>query len=114
MQAILQDSENDIDLPKRKELADAAEKAVEVLGRQQFFALRHRWSTAMVWWISILIGFNIAITVAVGANRLNFDNLQWFITAVLVQTFLQIVGLGYVAVNYLFRDKISIKEKKNS
>jgi hypothetical protein len=104
LQAIRQSSIQDIDPLRRGELAEATAKAVEVDGRRRFFTLRDRWSTAIVRWIWILILFNIAITVAVGTKWLDFTNLQWFITAVLVQTFLQIVGLGIVAVKYLFSD----------
>jgi hypothetical protein len=97
------------DPQKRSELADAIEKAVEIDGRKRYFLLRDRWSTSIVTWISILIAFNILVTVAVGAKWLDYTGLQWFITAVLVQTFLQIVGLGVVAVKYLFSDKPPLK-----
>ncbi|MEY9097353.1 hypothetical protein ABIA24_000262 [Sinorhizobium fredii] len=105
LQAIRLGSAQDVDQPKRHELADASAKAVEVDGRKRYFELRDRWSGAIVTWIWILILFNIGITIAVGAKWLDYSSLEWFITAVLVQTFLQIVGLGVVAVQYLFSDK---------
>lgn len=55
--------------------------------------------------ISGLIVFHALLTVLVGAKWLNFDNLQWFITAVTVENFLQVVGMGYVAVKFLFSDQ---------
>ena len=87
-----------------KELAEArAELArANVQGRKNFFALRQTWSTAIIWWISLLIFFNVALTLAVGTGSLNFDGNEWFITAVTVETFLQVVGLGYVAAKFLF------------
>ena len=97
------------DPQKRSELADATEKAVEIDGRKRYFLLRDRWSASIVIWISILIAFNIMVTVAVGFKWLDYTGLQWFITAVLVQTFLQIVGLGVVAVKYLFSDEPAIR-----
>lgn len=89
-----------------KDLAEAeAELArTNVRGRKEFFDLRKRWSKAILIWISVLIGFNALITLAVGIGCLNFQNYEWFITAVTVETFLQVVGLGYVAVRYLFSD----------
>ncbi len=87
---------------KKEALADARREAVEIEGRQKFFRLRARWSWALLIWISLLILFNCGLAIAVGAEWLNFDTNQWFITAVTVETFLQVIGLGFVAVRYLF------------
>jgi hypothetical protein len=75
---------------------------VEIEGRKVFFALRTRWSTMIIWWISVLIAFNCALAILVGARWLDFTGLQWFVTAVTVETFLQIVALGAIAVRFLF------------
>lgn len=75
---------------------------VEIDGRKQFFTLQKGWSRAIIAWISILIGFNALLTVLVGAGCLDFTDAPWFVTAVTVETFLQVVGLGYVAARYLF------------
>ena len=89
-----------------KDLAEAeAELArTNVRGRQDFFELRKRWSTAIMCWISVLVCFNIALSVALGLGHLDFAGYDWFVTAVTVETFLQVVGLGFVAVRYLFSD----------
>ncbi|NVK16332.1 MAG: hypothetical protein HWE35_19350 [Rhodobacteraceae bacterium] len=76
---------------------------IEVKGRGDYFALRKCWSWALLIWISLLIVFNAALTVAVGRKWLTFD-AEWFVTAVTVETFLQVVAMGFVAVNYLFSD----------
>lgn len=104
LKGIVEDSEQDTDPEKSKALTEAAAVAVEVMGRQRFFQLRDDWSWWIIFWISTLIGFNIILTALVGFGVLNFQNYQWFITAVTVETFLQIVGMGYVAVKYLFSD----------
>ncbi|WP_157211955.1 hypothetical protein [Sinorhizobium sojae] len=109
LNAIKKDSAQDQDKSKRAELADAAAKAVEIEGRRSYFRLRESWSTTIILWITFLIGSNALITVAVGLGWLNYRDLEWFITAVVVQTFLQIVGLGAVAVKYLFSDARSSK-----
>lgn len=75
---------------------------VEVEGRKQFFQLQKGWSNAITWWITGLIVFNATLTVLVGAGCLDFTSAPWFVTAVTVETFLQVVGLGYVAARYLF------------
>lgn len=90
------------DPAKKEALADARREAVEIEGRQKFFRLRSRWSWAILSWISVLILFNCGLAIAVGAKWLNFEDNQWFITAVTVETFLQVIGLGFVAVRYLF------------
>lgn len=105
LQAIKEHSEKPKDKPKQAELAEARAKAVEIAGRERFFRLRDHWSLVIIVWISALILFNIVLTVLVGAGVLQYPELEWFITAVLVETFLQIVGLGYIAVRYLFSDK---------
>lgn len=96
------DSSEPTDLGQKEALADARREAVEIEGRKKFFRLRSRWSWAILSWISVLILFNCGLAVAVGTDWLNFDDNQWFITAVTVETFLQVIGLGFVAVRYLF------------
>lgn len=102
LQAIIHDSEKPRDQARKEEYSEAVAKAVEIEGRRKYFSLRDRWSNTIIIWISALILFNCAVTIAVGLGGLSYPNLEWFITAVLVQTFLQIVGLGLIAVKYLF------------
>jgi hypothetical protein len=90
------------DAGKDQAIADAARQEVETGGRKGFFDLRNRWSSAIIVWISILILFNAALTVMVGLGGLDFREYHWFITAVTVETFLQIVALGAIAVRFLF------------
>ena len=75
---------------------------VEVKGRKQFFNLQKLWSRWIIIWITCLIIFNTILTVLVGLGRLDFKATPWFVTAVTVETFLQVVGLGYVAARFLF------------
>lgn len=102
--AIVAESEEDEDPGKSSELTDAAKRAVEVIGRRKYFDLRDRWSSWIIGWITSLIAFNSLVAILVGMGCLDYSEYEWFITAVLVQTFLQIVGLGAVAVAYLFKD----------
>ena len=75
---------------------------VEVEGRKQFFNLQKLWSRWIIIWITCLIIFNTILTVLVGLGWLDFKATPWFVTAVTVETFLQVVGLGYVAARFLF------------
>jgi hypothetical protein len=83
-------------------LDSGSNTAVELDGRQRFFTLRGHWSWAIIAWISILIVFNCGLAVGAGLGFFDFKDYQWLITAVTVETFLQVVGLGYVAAKYLF------------
>lgn len=84
----------------------AAERVrVELDGRKQFFKLQKGWSDWIILWITALIVFNAALTMLVGMGCLDFTSAPWFVTAVTVETFLQVVGLGYVAARYLFSNE---------
>lgn len=102
LQAIGTGEREEEDPVKVLALADARLALVEVQGRTQFYDLRSRWSNYIAVWITFLIVFNVALTVLVGIGCLNFQDYQWFISAITVETFLQIVGMGYVAVKFLF------------
>lgn len=85
-------------------MALASSELVELSGRTRFFKLRDTWSRWIIGWITVLIAFNILITLAVGLGCLDFEKYQWFITLVTVETFLQVIALGAIAVKYLFSD----------
>jgi hypothetical protein len=99
---IITGSVHDEDPAKIKAFADASLAGVEVAGRQRFYRLRTKWSWIIFGWVTFLIFFNSAVTVLVGCGLLDFTQYEWFVTAITVETFLQIVGMGYVAVNFLF------------
>lgn len=88
---------------KQAGIVDADRERVELDGRRDFFRLRRNWSRGILFWITLLIFFNMGITAGVGLGFLSFVGYEWFITAITVETFLQIVGLGYVAARYLFK-----------
>lgn len=96
------DGLSETDDGKDLDLLAAERIRVEVEGRKQFFKLQKGWSDAITRWITGLIVFNAGLTVLVGLGWLNFSAAPWFVTAVTVETFLQVVGLGYVAARYLF------------
>ena len=89
---------------KERGVSAAEAERVELDGRRKFFQLRSSWSNWMIGWITALIAFNVILTLLVGLGCLDFTNYQWFVTAVTIETFLQIVALGAIAVKYLFSD----------
>ncbi|HYN46616.1 MAG TPA: hypothetical protein VES64_08000 [Allosphingosinicella sp.] len=90
------------DVDKDQAILAGERQKVETLGRQKFFNLRTLWSTMIIVWISLLILFNCALAVLVGSGTLDFTRYSTFITTVTVETFLQIVALGAIAVRFLF------------
>ncbi len=104
LEAIIDESEQEEDAAIAGELVAGSQTAVEVIGRHRYFNLRDKWSRWITGWITGLIGFNVVLTFLVGFGVVDYTGYEWFIAAVTVQTFLQVVGLGYVAVRYLFAD----------
>jgi hypothetical protein len=96
------DQTRSVDPSKDSAILVGEARLVEIEGRQRFFALRTQWSRVMIAWISVLIAFNCGLAIAVGAGKLDFIAYPWFITTVTVETFLQVVALGAIAVRFLF------------
>lgn len=85
-----------------EEALSAERERTEVEGRKKFFNLRNTWSLWIIIWLNFLILFNCILTIFVGKNYLTFTSDPWFPRLITGETFLQIVGLGYVAVKFLF------------
>jgi hypothetical protein len=100
-------SQDATDLEMGSQVLVAARERVELDGRSAFFKLRKHWSAALMIWISSFIIFHIAITVAVGLGALDFIEYQWPIPLITVENFLQIVGMGYVVVRFLYPNDIN-------
>ncbi|QHM91973.1 hypothetical protein [Acetobacter pasteurianus] len=98
----LDDNITERERKKDRRIKSGEHEAVEINGRKAFFRLRSRWSLFIIIWISCLTTFNCLLTMFVGFGSFNFKDYQWFVTSVTMETFLQIVGMGYVAVKFLF------------
>ena len=57
-----------------------------------------------MFWLSVSIGFQLLLALATGTNVLNFANHESFLIIIALTNFIQIIGMGYVAVKYLFFD----------
>ncbi len=66
-----------------------------------YHELRRHWSKLLSWILSILVGFEIVLAVAIGLGKLTFHN-PTVLDLLVVETFLQIVGLCWLVVHYLF------------
>ncbi len=80
----------------------AKRELVELKGREKFFTLRNRWSWFIFGWITALIVFHVTLTAYLGLGVLNFENHKNFLTMIIIEHFLQILGMGYVVVKFLY------------
>jgi|GEM_PF-1808764 len=80
----------------------ADRELIELQGRKQFFDLRGLWSWWLIAWITGLLIFHVLLTVSIGLKKLDFETYQWFLPMVVLQNFLQIVGMGYIIVKFLY------------
>ena len=99
---IVVDSQDDDDDSKDLKIQKARLLQARVEGMRRKFDLRGRWSSWIITWISVSLVFNFVLICLVGAEVFNFG--EWFATIVIIELFLQVVGLGYVAANFLFSD----------
>jgi hypothetical protein len=87
---------------------------IELDGRTQFLKLRQNWSTWLIRWISVLLAFQIALTVAVGFGGLDFQKYPWLLPTVLTENFGQIIAMGLVIVRFLYPgDSLAPKRRRN-
>lgn len=78
------------------------DREVERWGRESYFKMRKTWSWALIGFLGILILFQIFLTFLIGFEKINFTNYRWFLAGVITENFLQIIGLCYVVVKFLF------------
>lgn len=82
--------------------SQADREKIELEGRSQFFGLRGSWSFWIILWISAQLLFQIVLTACLGLAWLDFKAYPYFLPIVTIQTFLQIVGMGLIVVNFLY------------
>jgi len=78
---------------------------IEASGREDYFKLRKEWSTFLKRLLGVLVAFQIILTILIGMGWLDFLNYKWFIGMVVVETFLQIAGMCFVVIWFLFPKK---------
>lgn len=53
-------------------------------------------------WISFFIAFHLVLTMGVGLGWFDYREYQWLIPLITVENFLQVVGMGYIVVRFLY------------
>jgi hypothetical protein len=88
--------------PQTKQTSE--ERRIHLDGTDAFYKLRSKWSWFILSCIFVLILFQIAITLLVGLDILNFKEYKWFLPLVITENFVQIIGLAIIVVKFLFND----------
>lgn len=75
---------------------------LELQARRQLIALRGRWSWWLIAWISFLLVSEVVIAFFIGLRVMDFEKHSTFLSLLVGQNFLQIVGMGYLIVKFLY------------
>jgi hypothetical protein len=70
---------------------------IENDGAAQFFNLQEKWSRCIILWITFILAFNFSVILFIGFGVMIFKDNVVIITAI-TEGFLQILGMGFVAV----------------
>lgn len=79
-----------------------ATERVELDGRKKFFELRSMWSKWIIAWITSFFIFHISLTVGIGIKWFDFTSHQWMVPMIVGENFLQVIGMGYIIVRFLY------------
>ena len=77
-------------------------------GLNEYYDLRKEWSGCLKKLLIILVVFQCILVLLVGCKWLDFIHYQMFLKIQATDYFLQIVGMCYVVVKYLFKDPRAI------
>lgn len=75
-------------------------------GVEQFYDLRTQWSWVLTLCIAGMIGFQMLITVLIGAEILTFTSYKEFLYVIIGENFLHIIGMGLIIVKFLYSKNI--------
>lgn len=78
------------------------EEKIHLDGISAFYMQRKYWSYFIMGAIAVIIVFDITLTAFVGCNILNYEKYSWFLEMVIGKTTLEIFGLAFLVVKFLF------------
>lgn len=81
---------------------EAKKALVHIDGRKDFYKLRKYWSVVLSGFIFLLILFQFTVIMFVGSGVLDLIEYKSLLVVTMGETFLQIIGMGYIVVNFLF------------
>lgn len=74
----------------------------ELKGKRFYYWLRNTWAVFLALVLIASIAFQFWLTYEVGQGHLSFEKYPWLIQIVLSANFVEIVGLCFVVVKFLF------------
>lgn len=83
---------------------------VETQALSDYYDLRKRWSNVLIGFVSVMLLFQMYLTIAIGKGWLVFKDYQYLISLIVGENFLQIVSMCIMVVAFLF-PKNNEKEK---
>ncbi len=75
---------------------------IELEARRKYYFHRWIWSWSILFWITIILIFDCYLAHKVGVSEWNFDKYPWLIHEIVGVNFLQLIGMGFVIVKFLF------------
>jgi hypothetical protein len=76
-----------------------------VQGQRFYYVLRNIWGVLLATVLVISIGFQFYLAYHIGKGYLNFGEYKEFLKIITGGNFVQVLGLCYIVVNYLFPKK---------
>lgn len=110
----IRNSSSKSEFDERRVLSD--EVKVHLDGKKDFYRLRNEWSKHLKVLLWILVSTQVILIFLVGMELFDFSEHKFFINIVIGGYFVELVGLFYVVVNYLFSDgdsRFKIKREKD-
>ncbi len=101
----------EFDKQERKSREKSKQLEIENKGRSDYFSLRIQWSIFLLVTLSIMVLFQIFLTIAIGLNWLHYEKYKPFLELLVGETFLQVAGMCYIVVRCLFPGEKDDKKK---
>lgn len=98
----IRNSSSKSEFDERRALSE--ETKIHLGGKRDFYKLRKEWSGHLKILLWILVSTQILLIFLVGIELFDFSEHKFFINIVMGGYFVELVGLFYVVVNYLFSD----------
>lgn len=71
-------------------------------GEEDYYGLRKKWSWFIFSFITFMLVFQLALTLAVGLRLLDFEKYPIYLHLIIGENFAQIIGMGIIVAKYLF------------
>jgi hypothetical protein len=71
-------------------------------GEEDYYGLRKKWSWFIFSFITFMLLFQLALTIAIGFKVVDFEKYPIFLHLIIGENFAQIIGMGIIVAKYLF------------